>query len=173
MLRTLAVAGATAMLSTAAFAAVESSCPAPCDRPPKTALFVRDAPTSLDAFGDMPTLYGTLLRGSRNTVLRIDASVLVKSDVSVPGVHVTPRLNGYLPITAGIGGRSFPCTSPNPIFCAATGTFWFDIDALEAAHPGEFIDQPLNISVDGGNTSASGGGLQCEASFSAQVVKKK
>lgn len=42
ILRNVAVVGATALLCTAALAAVESSCPAPCTTPPKTALFVRE-----------------------------------------------------------------------------------------------------------------------------------
>jgi hypothetical protein len=170
---TIAIAGMTALLSTAAMAAVQSSCPAPCLRPPKTAIFVRESPGLLDQFGDINPLQGTLLRGAANTVLRVDASIVVKSDAGVPGVYVAPRVNGYLSVPAGLGGVSVPCTTPDPVFCSATGTFWFDIDALEAAHPGMFVGQPLNIELNGGNSAAAGGGLQTEATLSAQVVKKK
>ena len=160
---------ATALLSTAAFAA-ESSCPSPCATPPKWALFARDN-GGTDQWG-IEYLTGTLLKGTRKTVLRIDASVIMKSAANVSGVSVVPHVNGYLASQLG-ASQMFPCTSPSPDYCTTAGTFWFDIDAMEAAHPGEFIDRPLNIEMHGRTVPFGVTGLQYEASFSAQIVKKK
>jgi hypothetical protein len=115
---------------------------------------------------------GTLLKGTRKTVLRIDAYVTMVSAPNVPGVYVSPSVNGYVASQLG-SSQMFPCTSPAPALCTASASFWFDIDAMEAAHPGEFIDRPLNIELSGGSVAFGASGLQYEASFSAQVVKKK
>jgi hypothetical protein len=52
--------------------------------------------------------------------------------------------------------------------CTATGLFWLDLDAAEAAHPGVFINQPLVIELWGlGDVAFTG-----MASLRARLVKK-
>jgi hypothetical protein len=173
LLRNLAVVGATAMLSSAAFAAVESSCPAPCTTPPKSALFVRETAGVLLPFnGDLAPLQGMLRVGTSKTVLRVDASVTVEVDASVKDFHIYARINER-DLSPGNAIRSKTCDNTRSYLCSVTGTFWFDIDALEAAFPGEFVGQPVTISLRGGNFSGAGIGRPYQASFSAKVVKKK
>jgi hypothetical protein len=163
------VAAATALISSVAWATVESSCPAPCATPPKVALFVRARNEPLTANGDIAPLTGTLMKGVAKTVVRIDASVQVESSPSIPAVFVGVIINHHW-----VSDRyAAPCSYVPLWNCSVTGTFWFDIDALEASYPGDFIGQPLEIGMGGGSTSLAGSGLQYEASFSAQVVKKK
>ena len=61
-------------LSTAAPAAIGSSCPAPCARPPKSAVFLGDPNGTLGALGSITSLTGTLLKATAKTVVRVDAS---------------------------------------------------------------------------------------------------
>jgi hypothetical protein len=172
-LRTLALAGATAMLAGAALAdPIESSCPDPCTTPPKSALFVRQPHGQLIANGDIVPLEGTMRVGTRHTVVRVDTGIVILTnfDPNLKGVYVTPRLNEYYSASY-FAVHAFPCSGIAN--CSATGTFWFDIDALEAAHPGKFIGQPLTVRLEGGNTATASGGLDYEANFAAEVVKKK
>jgi hypothetical protein len=167
---TIAVVGATAFLSSAAWAAVESSCPAPCTRLPKTSLFVRETNGVLDQVGRIVPLSGMLLRGTAKTVVRIDASVFVNVNPSVDQLYVRANLNG---VTSSPASYFVTCDSTKSAYCTATGTFWWDIDALEVDHPGMFVGQPLSITLHGGNLFNQGAGQPYEASFIAQVVKKK
>jgi hypothetical protein len=166
--RTLTVLGATAMLSGNALAVVESSCPAPCPVAPKTALFVREAGNL--AAGGSAFLPGTLQKGVKKTVLRVDATFTVDVDPTVPGLWIMPTLNG---INAGNLHPFALCESSRATICTVSATFWWDIDALEAAHPGQFVGQPLDIILWGGNNFGAGSGLPFQASFAAQVVKKQ
>jgi hypothetical protein len=168
--RTLTVLGTTALLSTAALATVESSCPAPCSIPPRTTLFVRDAGGSMPA-GNEVILNGTLLKGVRKTVLRVEATItMLVSDPNITRLTIAAALNNLGP---ALGEAQTLCDSNKAQFCTATGSFWFDVDALEAAHPGLFLGQPLNIQIVGTPGGASATGALYTVSFSAQVVKKK
>jgi hypothetical protein len=174
LLRNLAVVGATAMLSSAAFATVESSCPAPCTTLPKSALFVRETAGVLGQGGFLPPLEGTLRVGTRKTVLRVDASVTVEVDASVNGYYIDAYINGRdLSSSKGYVPSFTTCDNTRSYLCSVTGTFWFDIDAHEAAFPGEFVGKPVTITLTGGNLHANGNGRPYQASFSAEVVKKK
>ncbi len=171
VLRALAVVGATALLSTAAYAAVESSCPAPCTTLPKSALFVRETAGVLGPQnGWLVPLEGTLRVGTRKTVVRVDASVTVDVDASVKNYHISAFINGRPGNNPHIATT---CDNTRSFLCTVNANLWFDIDALEAAYPGEFVGQPVTITLRGGTFNAQGNGRPYEASFSAEVVKKK
>ena len=95
--RTVAVAGAMILLATSASAGVESSCPDPCVRLPKSALFVRETNGTLDQNNNIVSLSGTLLKGTAKTVLRLDVSLMVHAGAGVGGVYFFPFLNGKHP----------------------------------------------------------------------------
>jgi len=173
VLRTLAVFGTTALLSGPAFAAVESSCPAPCTILPKSAVFVRETAGVLGPQnGWLVPLQGTLRVGTRKTVVRVDATVTVEVDPSVTNYYINADINGR-DLYPGNPPSVTTCDNTRSYLCSVTGTFWFDIDALEAAFPGEFVGQSLTISLRGGTLNAQGNGKPYQASFSAEVVKKK
>ena len=159
------------LIVTSASAVIESSCPAPCTKPPKANLFVRE---TAGVIGTSGPVSGTLARGQKRTALRLDGSADFQTNGSggVAGVNFT--VNG-IAFYGGVGGflgeTSVPCPSGSTI-CGVTWTYWIDIDAAEASNPGVFIDQPLVITLLP-VTNSSPNGSAYKASFSAQVVKKK
>jgi hypothetical protein len=168
--RTLVLASVLAATPALAVLSSTSSCPAPCLKPPKSALFVKETGV-LDANSKISTVTGTLSRGTAHTVVRLDATIFVLGQGKIGNLLMSPRLNGsYMdPVYSGP-------VSPCPIgqsFCVVTGTVWFDIDQLEAKNPGEFVGQPLNIELYGGAISGSDPTANYVATFSAEVVKKK
>ena len=147
-----------------------SSCPAPCLKPPRYALFMRESAT-LDANSKIAPLIGKLSRGTARTVLRLDATIFTLGNGTIGSVFVSPTVNGksFDPVYASIVGACVTGQSA----CTVTGSFWFDVDELEAQHPGQFVGQPLNMSLAGGALSGTGPNANYTAMFSAQVVKKK
>jgi hypothetical protein len=170
VLRTL-VAGA-ALLASPALAVVQSSCPAPCAKLPRYAIFGRETGGHLDANGYLVDLVGTLAKGIRKTIVRVDASVNVEGGVGFNSLYVSAYLNGKSAGGVGTSGYGTACASTHP-YCTVTATIWFDIDALEATYPGQFVGQPLTVSVGGGALTGSGAGRSYWASFDAQVVKNR
>ena len=81
--------------------------------------------------------------------------------------YVFPRVNGVglnpLDLSAAVS-----CAAA--VDCTATGTWWLDLDAAEAAHPGSFIGKPLNVDLLGQNVS--GPGYFGYAGLRARLVKK-
>jgi hypothetical protein len=125
----------------------------------------------LDNNGYTAALTGMLSRGSARTVVRVDATFMVADKDSVLAVQVYALLNGKFQ-GGGFGSVNNACSSLHPN-CSVTGTFWFDVDELEAASAGNFVGQPLNIAVVGGPLTGTAAGESYQLTFSAQVVKKK
>lgn len=169
VLRALVLGGT--LIAGPALAYVSSSCPAPCAKPPKSALFMRESNGQLDANSYTGALTGTLSRGSARTVVRVDATIMLPNCGTLPVYEIEARLNNRhqdADFHAVIGA-----CNPNHPTCAITGTFWFDLDELETANPGAFVGQPLNITVLGSPLTGDAAGYTYRMTFSAQVVKKK
>ncbi len=155
-----------------ASAVVQSTCPAPCTKPPKTTISVRETAGVLGGGGVMPPLSGTLAKGSSRTQLRIETIFEWFSLVGGGTATVHAAVNG-IPVQSGIfGGTQWEterCAAS--AFCLRTASFWLDLDAAEAANPGTFLGQPLTITVEGQSLGQPGDSYT--ASFTADVVKKK
>jgi hypothetical protein len=54
----------------------------------------------------------------------------------------------------------------------ATGTWWLDVDAAEAANPGMFIGKPLNITLSGAEDTGGPSNTSLTATLTARVQKK-
>jgi hypothetical protein len=157
------------LLASPALAVVESSCPAPCAKPPRNAIFVRETAGNLDVNGYTAPLEGTLSKGTRHTVVRVDATVTVYRSGNGPSsLFLSPTLNSQEP---GYAGHGTACADTHP-YCTISMTVWFDIDQLEAAHPGKFVGQLLIVALVGEGLTGSGAGSPYWATFDAQVVKK-
>jgi len=126
---------------------------------------------TLDANSKIADVIGTLSRGTAHTVVRLDATIFVLGNGTIGSLLVSPTVNGKIwdPVYTGVVGAC----GTGQAMCTVTGTFWFDVDELEAQHPGQFVGQPLNIKVAGGALSGVGTGANYVATFSAEVVKKK
>lgn len=74
------------------FGGFSSSCPAPCAKPPKSALFMREA-NNLDKYSSTAPLAGMLSRGSARTVVRVDATFIVADKGTIGSLEVYALLN--------------------------------------------------------------------------------
>lgn len=116
-------------------------------------------------------------KGKKGHVLKVDMSYSIQGGTGCTAptqIQIGPALVNGEPMQptddagyfrAYLGGG---CTL---LACAAAGTAWLDIDAMEAAVPGAFVGQPLNIQV-----TLSYGGTTCLrtmwGTLSAVLVKK-
>jgi hypothetical protein len=116
-------------------------------------------------------LSGVITSGKKGRALIVEAFV----GSLAPGENGSflPRVNGvFLEPTDDFGnGNSMGinCPSTATFGCTGGAHWWLDLDAAEAAHPGTFLNQPLNIDLLGvGHTS-----LGVVANLSARLEKKK
>ena len=109
--------------------------------------------------GDIPQAVATLLtatiaKGKKKNVLVVEATL--SSGAS--------SISSYLILGTTVNGVEMEPGYPNPNFvlqscggglCTLTGTWWLDLDAAELANPGVFINQPLTVTLRGGEASAA------------------
>jgi hypothetical protein len=161
------IAGAI-LIASPALATPESSCPAPCAKPPRYGIFVREPSGTLDANAKITPLTGTLFKGARHTVVRVDATVTVEAGAGgSSSIYFSALLNNHF---AG-SGHGTACADTHP-YCTVSMALWFDIDQLEADYPGMFVGKPLTALLQGGSLTGGGSGRTYWATFDAQVVKK-
>jgi hypothetical protein len=111
-----------------------------------------------------------LVKGKRGRLLLVNGvlsaytptpGVTIAMNATVNGVHLEP--NNYQTdsqvFQEGCNG-----------FCTITGTWWLDLDALEQANPGQFVNVPLDVTLA---ARAFYGTLTFgKASVTATLVKK-
>jgi hypothetical protein len=163
LIRTVAAAALLLMPALSYAAPVTTS-------PGKSSVFVAETGT-LDFIGDITSLSAQILKGKAHQVLRVDVTVMVGGAPSLTGLYTRAQVNG-IDMNPGPYGSTEQCDTASTLNCSATGTYWVDIDTLETSMPGAFVNQPLNISINGGNNAAAGSGLAYHVSMSAQMVKK-
>ena len=166
-----ALIAAAVLTASPALATPQSSCPAPCVKPPRYGIFVREPSGSLDANAKITPLTGTLLKGAHHTVVRVDATVTVEAGgPASSGIFFSVLLNNH---HAGpdYSGHGTACADTHP-YCTLNMSLWFDIDQLEATYPGTFVGQPLTVALQGGALTGGDSGSTYWATFDAQVVKK-
>ncbi len=145
----------------------ESSCgPYPCAKPPKTNLCFRQA-GDLGASGETPTVLGTLAKGQKGTMVKVDVTFewFTLSNQFRP---FTVKLNNKFPVNFVIINHLDSCPSG---FCLRHAQTWFDIDAQESTYPTQFYGQPLDISFV--SAKAADANSTYNVSICAEVVKKK
>ena len=129
-------------------------------------IFVRETAGTLDANANLTPLTGTLLKGTRHTVVRVDATVTVEAGaVGPPSIFFEATLNDQVAGYSGHGG----VRRHAPLLHA-------EHDALvrhrpARGHPsGDVRRQPLNVVLPGGGLTG-GSGRTYWATFDAHVVK--
>lgn len=110
----------------------------------------------------------TIQKGKKKRVVEVDLT-LIDTGNSAGVIGVGPLINGLAlvmePTATHLQLADCPGTTNR---CTATGQFWLDLDAAEAAHPGVFINQPLVIELWGfGDVAFTG-----MASLRAHLEKK-
>jgi len=116
-------------------------------------------------------LSGVIARGKKGRVLIVEA--FVGSLAAGESGLFRPRVNGvFLEPTDDFGNGNamgINCPSTATRSCTGSAHWWLDLDAAEAAHPGTFFNQALNIDLLG----AGAGPLGVVANLSARLEKKK
>ncbi len=106
--------------------------------------------------GDIPQsvttlLTATIVKGKKKHVLMVEATLSTGSSLCSSYLYMRTEVNGVLPMEPRGGGGHDEVLQPcNSGPATLTGTWWLDLDAAEAAHPGVFIGQPLTVKLLGG-----------------------
>jgi len=117
--------------------------------------------------GDGVLLTASLVKGKKKRVVAIEATLATNSGAS--GVlHLLPTVNGVA-VQGTIVNE--PC-DPSLVHCAATGTWWLDVDAAEAANPGLFVGELLEVELVGGLLAGGDSDASGTATLSVRMVKK-
>ena len=112
------------------------------------------ASSDFGGFGDIPgagppLLTATIEKGKKRHVLTVEATLTSGVDLVPGGLTFGVVVNGFdaEPHTVCCGPFY---TQACGTACTHTGSWWLDLDAAEAAHPGVYIGQPLTIQLLGG-----------------------
>ena len=110
----------------------------------------------------------TIQKGKKKRVLELDLT-LIDTGNSAGFIGVGPVINGLPLVMEPTATHLQLADCPGSTNrCTATGLFWLDLDAAEAAHPGVFINQPLVVELWGfGDVAFTG-----MASLRARLQKK-
>lgn len=109
----------------------------------------------------------TIAKGLKKRILQ--AEVVVVANVFADSLAATLDVNGVTvePDPANI--QRLTICNPSYINCTHAARFWADLDALEAASPGTFINQPLVITAHASTGTGSGNG---NVTIRSRLVKK-
>lgn len=162
MVRFVSALALTVIATAPAAAAVTTTSPG------KTAVHATET-SGLAANGDINDIYSTISKGKAKTVVEVNATVSVNASASVSSIYVYVSVNGYAANPLAYAQQCDPAATTS---CTVSGAFWFDIDALEIAHPGEFVGQPIIVHLLGGNSAIAGAGTPYTATITARMGKK-
>jgi hypothetical protein len=157
---------ATAVVAASAFADTSIT-------PGKQAIYVSNSNVSMPFLFDAQILSGQILKGKKKMVLEITFGWTVHNNSATnQSTGARAKVNGYdvEPKSAltndGLhAGQDCPPSSG----CTTTSHAFLDIDAAEAAHPGSFVGQPLNVDLV---AFAGSVGVSAEALLEAHLQKK-
>lgn len=115
----------------------------------------------------VPAAAVQIAKGKKKRALEIDITAIVQSVAAGQTIQVRPLVNGLAIEPLGGVQAEHGCDT-GVINCTAQGSFWLDLDAAEAANPGQFANQPLNIETEVSTAIVSTGIV----SVRARMVKK-
>lgn len=139
----------------------------PCVKPPKENLCFRQY-GDLGANGEMGQAIGALSKGQKKTMLKIDMTFEWYS-LSAQFRPFNLKVNNKFPVNFIILNHLDSC--PAGGFCLRHATFYYDMDQQESVYPGQFVGQPLVITLD--SAKLADANSQYNATICAQVLKKK
>jgi hypothetical protein len=170
-LRSIVALGVLMLVSVPAWAAnevYESTCgPSyPCVKPPKENLCFRQY-GDLGANGEIGQAIGALSKGQKKTILKIDMTFEWFS-LSAQYRPFNLKVNNKFPVNFLILNHLDSCPSG---FCLRHATFYYDMDQQESVYPGQFVGQPLVITLD--SAKLADASSQYNVTICAQVLKNK
>jgi hypothetical protein len=133
----LALLGGLALLALPAHADVGSS--------PARTTAARSA-IGLDLSG-WPSINVQLYKGKRGTMLVVHGVVVAQAQdaILVAGV----KANGIAMEPTDFAGEPKIYSTTCQGACSVSGTWWLDLDLAEQAHPGMFVNVPINVTLLG------------------------
>ena len=115
-----------------------------------------------------PTLAtARIAKGKKKKVLSIEAS-LVTASGAVGILELRVKVNG---VAAEGGAVNQSCIASVPR-CTLVGTWWLDVDAAEAANPGVFVKQELDVALEGGVQAGGDSDIGADVTLSVQMESK-
>jgi len=140
--------------------------------PGRNSVHVSTIGVAVPFHSDTLLLTGTIEKGKRGRVVTLQA--MLSSIAPGEDANMRPVINGVsFETTDDIGNGSSAgtdCAASGVFACSLNGSWWIDLDAAEAANPGEFIGKPLVIELRGGTNHL--GGIGISANMSARMEKK-
>ena len=115
--------------------------------------------------GFIADLMGTILKGKKGTVLEIEGQGQVFDCTGHVGM--SPIVNFLAPNF----GDVYIVPTGGGVFNSNSGVWWLDLDQAEAESPGDFINQPLNITLRANNITCPDGAT-FSGTLRARLVKK-
>lgn len=115
--------------------------------------------SGFEPYGDIPVavtslLTATIAKGKKKYVLAVEATLSGGSSPVANSLMLRANANGVEMEPHSPGGNEVTHTCASAL-CTLTATWWLDLDAAEAAHPGVFINMPLSVTLEGGEFFAS------------------
>ena len=105
---------------------------------------------SVNQFTDSFTIQATIAKGKKRNVLIINTEANVfLAQAGGYCLGATLAVNGFYQLAQPPAGQGVACGQCNYNACVIHGTYWLDIDAAEAAHPGMFYGVPITVSHSG------------------------
>lgn len=134
--------------------------------PGKTSAF-ESASLSPLTVGTDDLLTATLIKGKAKSVLAIQATITTNTGADGT-LHMLPNVNGV-----AVQGTTVNQTCAFSVaHCTVSGTWWLDLDAAEAANPGQILKVPLEVTLQGGVLAGGDPDVSATVTLSVQMVKK-
>jgi hypothetical protein len=110
-----------------------------------------------------------LVKGKRRNLLIVNGVLSGSSTVAGTFIGLGVTVNGiHLEPNDATDSRIFQRCEVG--FCTVSGTWWVDLDAVETAHPGMFVNMPLSVELQ--SQAFVSLFLQAKVSITATMVKK-
>ena len=114
---------------------------------------------------DVSLVSVSITKGLKKNVLVVHGELTGRGNGNASAVRINAAVNGH-----GMEGETAYGNCGGSEGCSATGSWFLDLDAAEAAFPGSFIGQTLTIELVGGD--AANPGRTGTINLVAELVKK-
>ncbi len=122
--------------------------------PGKFSVFASAHMAQLSTGGGPPLLMATIGHGKHKYVLAAEARIS-SATTGLMSPFFWPEVNGVRMNPTDGANLAYVSTDCSSQRCSLTGTWWLDLDAAEAAHPGMFLGVPLVVNLQGGDLNGA------------------